>query len=84
MIDATTSTDDINKEKVNKLNSSQNIKDLNFFTKDFLYFKNDILKEIRDIHLKFDNQKKYNFDLKNLISSQETKFIKFNNQLEEL
>lgn len=84
MIDATTSTDDINKEKVNKLNSSQNIKDLNFFTKDFLYFKNDILKEIRDIHLKFDNQKKYNFDLKNLISSQETKFIKFNNQLENL
>ena len=40
-------------------NSNQNL-----FSTDFLYFKNDMLRELKEIKNKFENQKRLNIDIK--------------------
>ena len=43
-----------NPEKINNSSSTQNVRNSNpnLFSKDFLYFKNDILKELNEINIK--------------------------------
>ena len=70
MKDETASNSKKNSEKVNnynRINSSTGIRDTNLFSKDFLFFKNDILKDIKDLEIKLENQKKINAELKNII-----------------
>lgn len=60
MKDETASNSKKNSEKVNnynRINSSTGIRDTNLFSKDFLFFKNDILKDIKDLEIKLENQK---------------------------
>ena len=57
-------------------NSNQNL-----FSTDFLYFKNDMLRELKEIKNKFENQKRLNIDIKDSISAQEIELVKFNNKL---
>ena len=73
-----------NPEKINNSASTQNVRNSNpnLFSKDFLYFKNDILKELNEINKKLENQKKLNANLKDLISSQDLKLLKFKDKLE--
>ena len=71
-----------NSEKVN--NSSSTIRDTNLFSKDFLFFKNDILKDIKDLEIKLENQKKINAELKNIISTHDLQLIKLNNKIENI
>ena len=66
MKDETASNSKKNSEKVNnynRINSSTGIRDTNLFSKDFLFFKNDILKDIKDLEIKLENQKKVNAEL---------------------
>ena len=69
-------------ETISNAKAAQIKKDLNFFTKDFLFFKNDILKELKNLEFKIETQKKFNNELKNTISIHDTKLIKLNNKLE--
>ena len=71
-------------EKITNLNPTQVKKDFNFFTKDFLYFKNDILKELKIIDLKLESQNKLNSELKNTISLHDTKIGKLHNKLDSI
>ena len=79
MKDETASNSKKNSEKVNnynRINSSTGIRDTNLFSKDFLFFKNDVLKDIKDLEIKLENQKKINEELKNIISSHDLQLIK--------
>ena len=71
-------------EKISNVNTTQIKKDLNFFSKDFLYFKNDILKELKNLEFKIETQKRFNNELKNTISIHDTKLGKLNNKLESI
>ena len=73
-----------NLEKNTDTNVQHINKDLNFFMKDFLYFKNDILKDLKNLETKIDNQKKLNTDLKNKISIQDSKLSKITDTLENI
>ena len=73
-----------NLEKNTDANVQHINKDLNFFMKDFLYFKNDILKDLKNLETKIDNQKKLNTDLKNKISIQDSKLSKITDTLENI
>ena len=87
MKDETASNSKKNSEKVNnynRINSSTGIRDTNLFSKDFLFFKNDILKDIKDLEIKLENQKKVNAELKNIISSHDLQLIKLNNKIENI
>ena len=69
-----------------QLNSAKNNLDFrnsnqNLFSSDFLYFKNDMLRELKEIKNKFENQKRLNIDIKDSISAQEIQLVKFNNKL---
>ena len=72
-----------NLEKNTDANVQHINKDLNFFMKDFLYFKNDILKDLKNLETKIDNQKKLNTDLKNKISIQGSKLSKITDTLKK-
>ena len=69
MKDENTSTNidikDIISEKPSNLTITQLKKDINFFTKDFLFFKNDMLKELKNLDFKLEVQKRLNTELKN-------------------
>ncbi len=87
MKDETASNSKKNSEKVNnynRINSSTGIRDTNLFSKDFLFFKNDILKDIKDLVIKLENQKKINAELKNIISTHDLQLIKLNNKIENI
>ena len=87
MKDETASNSKKNSEKVNnynRINSSTGIRDTNLFSKDFLFFKNDILKDIKDLEIKLENQKKINAELKNIISTHDLQLIKLNNKIENI
>ena len=71
-------------EKLTNVNATQIKKDLTFFTKDFLFFKNDILKELKNLEFKIETQKKVNNELKNTISIHDTKLRNLNNKLEAI
>ena len=73
-----------NLEQIKDSKRSQTIRfsNPNIFSQDFLYFKNDVLRELKEINNKFENQKRINTTIKDLISSQDIKLIKFNNKLE--
>ena len=62
--------------------SQSRLSNLNIFSQDFLYFKNEVLRELKEINNKFQNQKKLNTTIKDLITSQDIKLIEFNNKLE--
>ena len=64
------------KNNIDFRNSNQNL-----FSSDFIYFKNDMLRELKEIKNKFENQKRLNIDIKDLISAQEIQLVKFNNKL---
>ena len=82
--------DESNTNKNNNLDKNtdtydSNIKkDFNFLLKDFAFFKNDILKELKNLELKIDTQKKLNNDLRNKISSQDSKLSKIKDELENV
>ena len=87
MKDETASNSKKNSEKVNnynRINSSTGIRDTNLFSKDFLFFKNDVLKDIKDLEIKLENQKKINAELKNIISTHDLQLIKLNNKIENI
>ena len=84
MIDEFTSTEDINLEKGNNANSTQIIKDIKFFSKDFLYFKNDILKEIKNLESKLELQKRNNLELKNTFSIYDSKIDQLSEKIEKI
>ena len=75
-----------NLEQVNILNNNHNFRNSNpnLFSTDFLYFKNDILRELKEINNKFENQKRLNIHMKDLISSQDINLVKYNNKLENI
>ena len=79
-------TKDQNSEQKNNLNSNHNVRNSNpnLFSTDFLYFKNDILRELKEINNKFENQKRLNTHIKDLISSQDINLVKYNNRLENI
>ena len=64
---------EINSEKSLNISISQIKQDLTFLKKDFLFFKDDILKEIKTLETKIDVQKKENEKLKDVISTQNSK-----------
>ena len=86
MKDENTSTNidikDIISEKPSNLTITQLKKDINFFTKDFLFFKNDMLKELKNLDFKLEVQKRLNTELKNTLSVHDTKLTKLNNKLD--
>ena len=75
-----------NLEQENNSNSHHNVgySNSNIFTQDFLYFKNDIIRELKEIEMKFENQKRINSTIKDLISSQDIKVVKLSNKLENI
>ena len=77
---------DQNSEQKNNLNNNHNVRNSNpnLFSTDFLYFKNDILRELKEINNKFENQKRLNTHIKDLISSQDLNLVKYNNRLENI
>ena len=79
-------TKEQNSEQKNNLNSNHNVRNSNpnLFSTDFLYFKNDILRELKEINNKFENQKRLNTHIKDLISSQDINLVKYNNKLENI
>ena len=75
-----------NKEQINNINDHKNVRHSipNLFSQDFLYFKNDIIRELKEINSKFENQKRLNTTIKDLISSQDMNMTKLNNKLENI
>ena len=68
--------------KDSKRNQAIKISNPNLFSQDFIFFKNDVLRELKEINNKFENQKRLNMTIKDLISSQDIKLIEFNNKIE--
>ena len=68
--------------KDSKRNQAIKISNPNIFSQDFIFFKNDVLRELKEINNKFENQKRLNTTIKDLISSQDIKLIEFNNKIE--
>ena len=75
-----------NIEQINNINNHKNVRHSipNLFSQDFLYFKNDIIRELKEINSKFENQKRLNTTIKDLISSQDMNMTKLNNKLENI
>ena len=75
-----------NIEQINNINNHKNVRHSipNLFSQDFLYFKNDIIRELKEINTKFENQKRLNTTIKDLISSQDMNMTKLNNKLENI
>ena len=75
-----------NIEQINNINDHKNVRHSipNLFSQDFLYFKNDIIRELKEINSKFENQKRLNTTIKDLISSQDMNMTKLNNKLENI
>ena len=75
-----------NLEKLNNLNNHKNVRHSspNIFSQDFLYFKNDIIRELKEINAKFENQKRLNTTIKDLISSQDIRVVNISNKLENI
>ena len=84
MKDEYTSTADINIERGKNQSSAQLVKDINFFSKDFLFFKNDILKEIKNLESKIELQKRYNNDFKSAFNNYDSKIEKLNEKIDNL
>ena len=59
-------------------------KDFNILLKDFAFFKNDILKELKNLEFKIDSQRKLNTDLRSKISSQDSKLSKMKDTLDNV
>ena len=59
-------------------------KDFNFILKDLAFFKNDILKELKNLEFKIDSQKKLNTDLRSKISNQDSQLSKIRDTLENV
>ena len=82
-------SNEIKTKNLEQINNSKNHKNVRFsspniFSQDFLYFKNDIIRELKEIHTKFENQKRLNTTIKDLISSQDIKVVNLNNKLENI
>ena len=75
-----------NLEQINNLNNHKNVRHSspNIFSQDFLYFKNDIIRELKEINAKFENQKRLNTTIKDLISSQDIRVVNISNKLENI
>ena len=86
MNNESSTTKNQNSEQVNNLNINHNIPNSNpnLFSTDFLYFKNDILRELKEINNKFENQKRLNAHMKDLMSSQDINLAKYNSRLENI
>ena len=50
--------------KDQKRNQAIKISNPNIFSQDFIFFKNDVLRELKEINNKFENQKKIKYDNK--------------------
>ena len=50
--------------KDSKRNQAIKISNPNIFSQDFIFFKNDVLRELKEINNKFENQKKIKYDNK--------------------
>ena len=59
-------------------------KDYNLFLKDLAFFKNDILKELNNLEIKIDSQRRLNTDLRSKITSQDLKLSKIKDTLENV
>ena len=84
MKDEAISTTENNTEKINKHNSTPNLRNSISISKELLFFKNDILKDIKNLEIKINDQKHYNTELENMVSSQDKLIFTLNNKIDNM